>query len=1851
MRYFLLLVFSCWLPASLLAAPYYWVGGSGDWDDVGHWATTSGGDTFYGSLPSANDDVFIDANSFDGPNQRIDLRELDIQCRNLTIFTTLAGVGLEPPGNFFRSPQWELFGSVDIRGTFDFTYGGDIIFRGGRANTVDFGTNYEVNSLLFRGGAGGSWLLERSITALGSFGMETGSISFADGLSLNCGKLNLDESAVADFSNLREIVTGNINLKFSPGNAGQLLNCRLIVNASRGFARLRFTGLEDVRFGSIRFNAVSEDLLTIESGIASGQRTEELSADSILLFGSTTAKLNLRGDYILLGPGTGHDWRDADEISVENDLIALGSCLGRVEILGGANTTISANAGTNIEVDLAIIDNVRAGGGADFTATSSVANGNTTGWTFEGTVGNDRYWIGGTGDWTEENNWSFTSGGAPGACPPTAFDNAFFDANSFDADGQRVTLPEGGHLVRTMDWRGIDDTAEFIQAEDAELQIHGSLYLDAEMMWETSNTGVTFAGAGTDKEILTAGRTEALAFVFSGPGSEWTLLDEFRSNSRIRFRAGLLRTAGQDVRATSFDMLNVPFTLIGGTSTFYLSAAPRGGLWRLKPNGTGYYELEEASLINENTDGAVEFAMENNGRANGIGLIRSLGPLVASNVVTTEDIDAGRIDLRRGAELQLSGEVDEFILQGGFSYNFIDPPAEELSIGTLTTNGSCLEQVTIQAMPGITFRAADPQAIEWVQLRNVAAVGPSWAASNSIDLGGNPGWDFSGAPAPRSLYWVGEGGDWSDPAHWSLASGGAGGECPPSQIDDVTFDAASFNTVDQEVGFTPLENAPPVFCRTIETGDLDRTVLFTGAGLDIYGSAYLSENVHFASNASNAIGLTFRGGGDVEFSSRAVDLYDVTLDRIGTVSLLDSIEARRSVFQIRNGAFQSNSHLMRWGVMRVSEPTPGADPQALLALGASVVHIYASTFGLTIDDDPAAALDNSGAHFFDHGGSRYSLDESVSGLSITFLAGRNGGEVQHSSFSSPEAPARLARVESFTEVEFSGPIRIDSLLLNKGTTTRFNDRRGVTLIENRLIAIGSGCSPIDLTGPRANQSGTIRFGTNALAEMDYVRLDHVDATGPGGRNAGRNSINVDNSSTGWEFETNPVVQTLDRDFLGPDITDCGNLPATLRPNTPPGFQAAYRWQDGTTTPEFSPPGPGTYSLVITFGEDSCTLTDQITLSNGDLALLADQEINACGQRRYTITVPDPTATGYSWNVVSGNTVGTPSNTEITVEIPATVELSQRVAGCVGETIYTITGGSVAPIDTSVRLCTGATYTTDQGSYTPVDGETITETYPTTGGCDSVRNVTFIVDSSEGSLRQITRCANRFIELDGTDYFVTQDTTITSSITTVLGCDSTQVYEVVVTPATRESITLADFPEDVLVTDQGTYPIRNDTTIVENYVSLVTGCDSTVVYRITRPRGVVMGASTEKLCGPEAFRTDRNTYFVTQDTSIQETYTTATGQDSLHTYTIEVGDGQASGASTVGICGPGPVTTNRSTYFVTRDTSIVEIYASAEGCDSLHTVTVLLSDVISAASRQEFCGPSLFTTDQESYFVTQDTVIEETYQGAAGCDSLHRVTVTVATAPNIEGLVDFTDISCAGANDASLFLRPGREVDSLSLNGSTVVSDTPFDSLTVGTYAIVGYYGSGCSTTYEVTVNDPPPLSVDLPERPTAVAGASTLVDSRPQGGTGELRFSYVLSDSLLPEECRDCSTLSFTPRVNTLLNVSVTDERGCTATDSTLVVVTQPRRAYLPTAFSPNGDGVNDVLGVFGPTGGGVVSEFSVFDRWGGLIYSAGAFDLGEVAAGWDGGEAPAGQYLVIYSVLWPDQRVIAYSGLVNLLR
>jgi gliding motility-associated-like protein len=125
------------------------------------------------------------------------------------------------------------------------------------------------------------------------------------------------------------------------------------------------------------------------------------------------------------------------------------------------------------------------------------------------------------------------------------------------------------------------------------------------------------------------------------------------------------------------------------------------------------------------------------------------------------------------------------------------------------------------------------------------------------------------------------------------------------------------------------------------------------------------------------------------------------------------------------------------------------------------------------------------------------------------------------------------------------------------------------------------------------------------------------------------------------------------------------------------------------------------------------------------------------------------------------------------------------------------------------------------------------------------------------------------------------------------------------------------------------------------------------------------------------------------------------------------------------------------------------------------------------------------------------------------------------------------------------------------------------------------------------------------------------------------------------------------PRTTTVYTLSVVGSDGCVAEAGIKVDVYTELR--IPNAFTPNGDGRNDVFYVLGGPPDLVLKEFAVFNRWGQCLFSVHDVPAGDPAYGWDGrangGPAPIGTYVYVASTRRGDGQVQTYRGTVELIR
>ena len=86
-----------------------------------------------------------------------------------------------------------------------------------------------------------------------------------------------------------------------------------------------------------------------------------------------------------------------------------------------------------------------------------------------------RFWVGGTGNWSSTAHWSTSSGGSTGASVPTISDDVIFDVNSFSGSGQTVSIDVAA-VALSITYSGITQTNNVIQVNSTKsLSVVGTI--------------------------------------------------------------------------------------------------------------------------------------------------------------------------------------------------------------------------------------------------------------------------------------------------------------------------------------------------------------------------------------------------------------------------------------------------------------------------------------------------------------------------------------------------------------------------------------------------------------------------------------------------------------------------------------------------------------------------------------------------------------------------------------------------------------------------------------------------------------------------------------------------------------------------------------------------------------------------------------------------------------------------------------------------------------------------------------------------------------------------------------------------------------------------------------------------------------------------------------------------------------------------------------------------------------------------------------------------------------------------------------------------------------------------------
>ncbi|GEM_PF-3352123 len=205
----------------------------------------------------------------------------------------------------------------------------------------------------------------------------------------------------------------------------------------------------------------------------------------------------------------------------------------------------------------------------------------------------------------------------------------------------------------------------------------------------------------------------------------------------------------------------------------------------------------------------------------------------------------------------------------------------------------------------------------------------------------------------------------------------------------------------------------------------------------------------------------------------------------------------------------------------------------------------------------------------------------------------------------------------------------------------------------------------------------------------------------------------------------------------------------------------------------------------------------------------------------------------------------------------------------------------------------------------------------------------------------------------------------------------------------------------------------------------------------------------------------------------------------------------------------------------------------------------------------------------------------------------------------------------------------------------------FENLQAGSYVVVVEDAQACRLEELVSLSEPPVFTLEFAEEVHFIRYGESVLLSPDWFGAEPLHWTWEPSESL---SCSDCAEPLASPLETTSYLVSVESEEGCRAEGKVLVVVDEREPIYMPNAFSPNGDGFNDLFGPHLPEGSEItLLNLSIYDRWGNLVFRA------EGGGVWDGSfrgkAAQAGVYVYQLEALDREGRPLLLKGEVVLVR
>ncbi|MES2701017.1 MAG: choice-of-anchor L domain-containing protein [Bacteroidota bacterium] len=199
-----------------------------------------------------------------------------------------------------------------------------------------------------------------------------------------------------------------------------------------------------------------------------------------------------------------------------------------------------------------------------------------------------------------------------------------------------------------------------------------------------------------------------------------------------------------------------------------------------------------------------------------------------------------------------------------------------------------------------------------------------------------------------------------------------------------------------------------------------------------------------------------------------------------------------------------------------------------------------------------------------------------------------------------------------------------------------------------------------------------------------------------------------------------------------------------------------------------------------------------------------------------------------------------------------------------------------------------------------------------------------------------------------------------------------------------------------------------------------------------------------------------------------------------------------------------------------------------------------------------------------------------------------------------------------------------------------------------TYYVTIQSQLGCTETDSIIIRTAPLVNIiATPPKSFIKLGEEVQIEAI-NLGVDPLMYTWTPNDGSLTDD--DINNPIARPQETTVYSVRAMNEWGCIDTATLIINVDESMAECIPSAFTPNGDGLNDVFRLLCNKYQKLV-DFKVYNRWGEVIYT----NSTDPKKGWDGTfngvPQDMGVYHYVLIVGRPGQLDVMYKGDVTLIR